>query len=271
MRGWEKFSKEEALHIRSKGGITLKKKYSSGELLSPFKGKKHSEETKEKIRKKRIEYLKDNKKNTAWYHKGKRKMSYGEKFIHTVFLKEKIYEKYDIINEFCEYPYFIDFAFINEKVAVEFDGAVHFNNGEKRIEHDIERDNYLTSIGWRMYRLPYFEINSFNINDLINFIGNSKTKNFEDNLITYKQFKLKKRKEDLLKKEEKTKQKTKQIDTIKHTIINSNIDFSKFGWVNEASKIIGVTPQKVGKWMKRKMPEFYEKCFKRKNKQQQIS
>jgi hypothetical protein len=46
---------------------------------------------------------------------------------------------------------------------------------------------------------------------------------------------------------------------------NSDIDFSKFGWVSEVSKIIGITPPKVNLWMKRHMKDFYEdRCFKRK-------
>lgn len=51
-------------------------------------------------------------------------------------------------------------------------------------------------------------------------------------------------------------------DTIKK-ITESTIDFSKFGWVEKASKIIGITPQKVGGWMSRNMPEQYSKCFKK--------
>jgi len=48
-------------------------------------------------------------------------------------------------------------------------------------------------------------------------------------------------------------------------IINSNIDFTKFGWVNQVAIIINKPSQKVSKWMNRIMPEFYEnKCFKRK-------
>lgn len=49
--------------------------------------------------------------------------------------------------------------------------------------------------------------------------------------------------------------------------MESNIDFSKFGWVNEAAKLIGITPQKVSNFMKKYMFEFYEtKCFRRKSK-----
>ena len=48
-------------------------------------------------------------------------------------------------------------------------------------------------------------------------------------------------------------------------IVNSNIDFSKFGWVNQASKIINQKPQRVNQWMKRFMSDFYnDNCFKRK-------
>lgn len=48
-------------------------------------------------------------------------------------------------------------------------------------------------------------------------------------------------------------------------IINSDIDFSKFGWVNEVSKLINKKPQKIKAFMKKYLLEFYnDKCFKRK-------
>ena len=49
-------------------------------------------------------------------------------------------------------------------------------------------------------------------------------------------------------------------------ILNSDIDFTKFGWVSEVAKILDRPPQKVNIWMKRIMPEFYMACYKRKNK-----
>ena len=48
-------------------------------------------------------------------------------------------------------------------------------------------------------------------------------------------------------------------------ILNSDIDFSKHGWVNKASVLIHQRTQKVSKWMIEIMPDFYEKCFKRQN------
>jgi len=65
---------------------------------------------------------------------------------------------------------------------------------------------------------------------------------------------------------QKTKQnykeeQSKYIDIV----LNSDIDFSKFGWVSKVAKIINQKPQKISKWMKNIMPEFYKnKCYKRK-------
>lgn len=44
---------------------------------------------------------------------------------------------------------------------------------------------------------------------------------------------------------------------------NSNINFSKLGWVEHTSKLIGITSQKVGKWLERMDKEFYSTCYKR--------
>ena len=48
-------------------------------------------------------------------------------------------------------------------------------------------------------------------------------------------------------------------------ILNSDIDFSKYGWSGQVAKIINQKPQKVNQWMKRYMFDFYNTyCFKRK-------
>ncbi len=47
-------------------------------------------------------------------------------------------------------------------------------------------------------------------------------------------------------------------------VLNSNIDFSKYGWVTKVASIINRNPQNVRRWMKKMMPEFLEnKCYKR--------
>lgn len=49
------------------------------------------------------------------------------------------------------------------------------------------------------------------------------------------------------------------------TLRNSGINFSRYGWVNQASTIIGVSPQKVAQWMKRVCPDLYLNCKKRRS------
>ena len=62
----------------------------------------------------------------------------------------------------------------------------------------------------------------------------------------------------------KCKNETSIIQSIVEELLESKIEFSKFGWVKPASIIIGIEPQKVSKWMMRNMPSFYnDKCFKR--------
>lgn len=47
-------------------------------------------------------------------------------------------------------------------------------------------------------------------------------------------------------------------------IENSNIDFSKFGWVGQLSKLFGIAPNRAGEYVKNNFPDFYKNCFVRK-------
>ncbi|MDO8641368.1 MAG: HNH endonuclease signature motif containing protein [Nitrosarchaeum sp.] len=47
-------------------------------------------------------------------------------------------------------------------------------------------------------------------------------------------------------------------------ISKSNIEFAKYGWVGRVALILSIKPQKVNRWMRKYMYEFYDKyCFKR--------
>ena len=67
---------------------------------------------------------------------------------------------------------------------------------------------------------------------------------------------------------EQSASKTKKLTIDRIDMINnSEIDFSKFGWVNDVAKLLDMKPQKINCWMKNKMSKFYEeKCFKRKQR-----
>lgn len=108
---------------------------------------KHSEESKEKIRKIRLQYLKEHPENTAWRRSNE---SYPEKMFKK-YLEEREYDKrYLIIQEYSMFPYFIDFAFVDIKLAIEIDGSQHLL--PERMEKDKLKDQLLIDNGWKVIR-----------------------------------------------------------------------------------------------------------------------
>lgn len=138
---------------------------------------KHTIETKRKMREKRLEWMKNNQEKTAWRL---RNMSYPEKCFQKMLENNELDKKYLIYREYSVFPYFIDFAFIDLKVAVEIDGSQHLE--ENRRKKDNDKDALLMSKGWRILRIPASEIlydNTNVLNYLLKFIG--------DNNVVYNQ------------------------------------------------------------------------------------
>jgi len=125
-------------------------------------------------RKKRISWLKENPEKTAWRLSN---LSYPEKIFKEKCEKLKLNEKYLIIRERSVFPYYIDFAFENEKVAVEIDGSQHELEGRK--QSDIKKEELLISQGWRVIRFTANEIqtNTNSCFEKLNYFILSETKN----------------------------------------------------------------------------------------------
>lgn len=111
---------------------------------------KHTEETKELMSFKRLKYMKEHPEDTIW--RKRNEPSYPEKcFIK--FLTDYGYsEKYYIERERSVFPYYIDFAFLDAKVAVEIDGSQHILDEEQK-ERDKKKDELLNSLGWKVLRI----------------------------------------------------------------------------------------------------------------------
>lgn len=114
---------------------------------------KLSEETKDKIRKARLNWMKEHPEQTAWRLKN---MSYPEKCFQKILEDNGLNKKYLIYREYSVFPYFIDFAFINEKLAVEIDGSQHLE--EDRKKRDVKKDKLLLSKGWKILRIAANEV-----------------------------------------------------------------------------------------------------------------
>jgi very-short-patch-repair endonuclease len=114
---------------------------------------KHTDETKKKMREKRLAWMKANPEKTAWRLKN---MSYPEKCFQKILEDNGLDKKYLIYREYSVFPYFIDFAFVNEKIAVEIDGSQHLK--EDRKKRDEEKDKLLISNGWKVLRIAAIEV-----------------------------------------------------------------------------------------------------------------
>ena len=114
---------------------------------------KHSDETKQKLRDIRLKWMRDNPEKTAWRLKN---LSYPEKCFKRLLERNEIDKKYLIYREYSVFPFFIDFAFIDIKLAVEIDGSQHLKDDRKL--KDDEKDALLLSKGWRIFRVTAYEV-----------------------------------------------------------------------------------------------------------------
>jgi very-short-patch-repair endonuclease len=221
---------------------------------------KHSSETKNKISKKRIEYLKKDVKNHNW-------SKYHKKSIPCSLFKEKLLE--NGINFIEEYRpldknfYKIDIAFPDKKIGIEINGNQHYNLDHKTLKpYYQKRKNIIESTGWKLFDFHYtISFKKEKLDEIVAYLIANKIGNlsyFEDDWKVSKKFKNKKRLKRL------ASDKINKIDNIKKLLLESDIDFSKFGWVGKAAKIINCSPQHVNRWMKKNMLDFYNKnCFRR--------
>lgn len=102
----------------------------------------------------RSETTKRNQKlgiNKPWGSRDKIKPSYPELFFIKVFENNKI-DSYR--REFKQGRYFIDFAFVERKVAIEIDGGQHFRSQEA-IDRDHRKNEFLKQLGWKVYRIRW--------------------------------------------------------------------------------------------------------------------
>jgi len=87
-------------------------------------------------------------------------ISYAEKFWMKVLSNNDINYQRELVVRHEKSNYFLDFYIeVNgNKIDLEIDGKQH--QYKERAESDIVRDNYLKSLGYIIYRIPWNEINS---------------------------------------------------------------------------------------------------------------
>lgn len=227
---------------------TYKIRYSEGKIKSYWKGKstKHlwSYEAKQKMSNSmKLAHLEGRANN--WQDSKKIDNKSYPEILFEKLIDLNLSDKNYVYNlRFGKYS--LDFAWPHLKKCIEIDGDQHYFNQE-RIEHDKIRDIYVLSRGWKVLRVRCKDLYN-NINEYINIAKDfieEDIEHLEDNLENYRK--------ELKEKERINNQ--KKIDQCHETalkinaLIDAKIDFSKWGCIQKASKIIGITPQKTRNWI----------------------
>jgi hypothetical protein len=225
----------------------------------------HSAETKAILSIKRKNFLKQNPEAHSWKNSDKHNSVPCENV-----KKFLLDNNYNFIEEFTplkERFFSIDIAFPDQKIGLEINGNQHYNSDGTLKPYYQERHDLIESAGWRLIEIHYSQC--FKNDFLIDIITNNKDVDYSNYFDERER--RKREKQDIFDIKTKLKQEqinviNEKIEEIKNNLLNSSINFQKWGWVYSASLIIGCLPQKVNKWMIRNMKEFYElECFKRKS------
>lgn len=218
--------------------------------------------------KKRKKYLSDNPKNYPW------KKHTKFKSVPCEILKEKLRQnKIEFVEEYkaIEYRHFsIDIAFPDKKIGIEVNGNQHYHRDGTFKEYYQDRNKELELNHWKIFNIHYSKIydDKF-ICDFIQKIKQDYSLDDVDYSFYIKSPKMIVRKYGTRKDYNNAKNAmyAKDSEPLIKMVLDSDTDFSKFGWVKNVAKIIGKKEQKVNEWMKKFMLGFYnEKCFKRKDR-----
>lgn len=173
------------------------------------------------------------------------------------------------VPENSEKFYEIDFALDKIKIGFEINGNQHYcKNGKLKVYYK-NRQEYLEKLGWKIINIHYLKC--FHEEELKSIILSSISgdcqfsQNNISNILRHKDIIRKRKiKEKQQKKQQQILLRKKEINEKIQLVLNSNIDFSKFGWVDKVATLISILPQKTSSWFKSNMADFYKNnCFKR--------
>lgn len=221
-----------------------------------------SEDTKKKISEKRKKWLSENPDDHPWRKKSKFISTPCEKLKEFLRRNKIEFEEEMIVSK--ERNFSVDVLIPSKNLIVEVNGNQHYDREGNLQPYYQERHDHIVELGWNVIEMHYSLV--WNENLCLELIKNQP----ETSLIL--EYRKKEKLQDKRKygsrsnylnfKREEYIQKSKiSVDLI----LASDIDFSKNGWVGKVADLIDQKPQKIKGWMKKVMPDFYEKnCNKRK-------
>lgn len=215
-------------------------------------GFKWTEEEKQKLSIARKKYLKEHPDKHIW------KRSNKFKSVPCEHLKTILKEKFNFVEEYTDirwkYNYAIDIAFLDKKLAIEVNGNQHYDAYGKLTDYYQKRHDYLEKFGWIVLEIHYsWCYKEDKIKELFNAIENKNAIDSSEHellFINRRKTKLERKQEKLKAKIQRKLQSNNLIEERKKLILNTNVDLTKFGWVNKVSKITGLTRRQIARIVK---------------------
>lgn len=224
-----------------------------------------SPERRKIISEKRTKFLLENKDLHPWKKKTKHKSEPCERVKQ--FLKDSGIVFVEEWNPLEDRNFSIDIAFPDIKLGIEINGNQHYNKDGSLAPYYQQRHDLIEKAGWTLLELHYSI--AFNLEKLKNILDIKEQPDYSEYFKILEEKRTQRNFSNPLveKRGVKVSRNTDiKWEPFKQIIANSDIDFSKFGWVNKVAELLSISPQKVNKWMKRYLPDIYEnKCFKRKS------
>lgn len=208
---------------------------------------KHTEESKKIMREKRLEFMKTNPEKTAWRLSN---VSYPEKLFIEYVESNGLDKKYSIVREYSVFPYFIDFAFVNQMVAIEIDGSQHLL--PERKESDDKKDKLLNDLGWFVVRISENEIKT-NIKEVFNKITSilnekPKVNNIKIGMVVHPKKRQKKERNEFGFTEKQIKS-IKNQRRVERPLMDDLKKLIKENGYRKTGKMFGVSDNAIRKWL----------------------
>lgn len=205
----------------------------------------------------RKKWLSENIDKHPWKKNDKFK-SYPCEVLKAELIKNSI----NFIEEFSVFNYSIDIYIPHLNLGLEVNGNQHYDKDKNLTEYYQNRHNKIEEIGIKLIEIHYTHCFNNKLFEIIDFINKYSINKVLDLSNFYT------KKDKIIKSKKISDFELKRLNLIeerKSLILNSGIDFSKFGWVGKVSEITKINSQGVNKFMKKYLLEFYtNNCFKRK-------
>ncbi len=235
-----------------------------GKILPYWKGKHHTEETKQKIRKGLQHWKETHQEEFLNYSRSKSKCCENFK----QYLRNN---NIDFVEEYIPYPnerlYSLDISFPDEKIGIEINGSQHYDKDGNLNEATLNKQKFFEDKGWKIIQIYYrwcygVLYNNEKINSIFDLPIHNKNYVKEIYKRSYKK-QQDQLKEKIIKdkKNQEIEEQHKQI--IYNLINNSGIDFTKSGWSKKATEYLLNRNEMFNKGIFRIIRKYYPEFLQR--------